>query len=399
MKINKALIENNKYIIQNYQRYPIEIVRGDGSYIWDSRGNKYLDFISGIAVNNLGHNNIKVNKAISSQLDKILHVSNLFVIKEQVNYARELQKRKMGYQTFFCNSGTEANEAAFKLSRRWGMLNGKKSTIVSFTGAFHGRTFGSLSATSPKKYRFGFYPLTPGFKSVEFNNIDQLKRLISKNKKIVAVIVEPIQGEAGVKFSESNFLKDIQKLCNDNNILFIVDEVQVGIGRTGKTFCHEHYNLSPDIITLAKALGGGLPCGAMMVHPRLSDSLSPGSHGTTMGGNPLSMAAGLASFKQISNKSFLSSVTRKGKIFLNELKKFEKNPKIKEVRGLGLILAIEFYSDKDAKDFSSLCLKNGLLVILTERFNIRILPPLNVKINEIKKSIDIFLNVLEQLDD
>ena len=152
-------------------------------------------------------------------------------------------------------------------------------------------------------------------------------------------------------------------------------------------------------LTLAKALGGGLPCGAMMVHPRLSDSLSPGSHGTTMGGNPLSMAAGLASFKQISNKSFLSSVTRKGKIFLNELKKFEKNPKIKEVRGLGLILAIEFYSDKDAKAFSSLCLKNGLLVILTERFNIRILPPLNVKINEIKKSIDIFLNVLEQLDD
>tara|TARA_Y100000748_G_scaffold49659_1_gene38214 strand:+ start:1442 stop:2641 length:1200 start_codon:yes stop_codon:yes gene_type:complete len=398
MKTNKALIENNKYIIQNYQRYPIEIIKGDGSFIWDSKGKKYLDFISGIAVNNLGHNNSKVNKAISSQLQKILHISNLFVIKEQVNYAKELYSKKLGYQTFFCNSGTEANEAAFKLSRRWGMLNGKRSTIVSFSGAFHGRTFGSLSATSPKKYRFGFYPLTPGFKSIEFNNLIELEKLLNKNKKIVAIIVEPIQGEAGVKFSDKGFLNKIQELCKKNNILFIVDEVQVGIGRTGKTFCHEHYNLSPDIITLAKALGGGLPCGAIMVHPRLSESLSPGSHGTTMGGNPLSMVAGLASFKQISKESFLRSVTKKGQFFLKELKKFEKNPKVKEVRGLGLILAIEFYSDKDAKVFSKLCLKEGLLIILTERFNIRILPPLNVKISEINKSIKIFTNVLEQLD-
>ncbi|NSW88806.1 acetylornithine/succinylornithine family transaminase [bacterium] len=399
MKQNNILAKNNKYLIENYQRYPIEMVRGNGSYVWDSKGKKYLDFISGIAVNNLGHNNQKVNKAINSQLNKMLHISNLFVIKEQVNYAKELSKTKKGYRTFFCNSGTEANEAAFKLARRWGVLNGGKKTIVSFSGAFHGRTFGSLSATSPKKYRYGFYPLTPGFKSIKFNDIDKLNKLVNKDKKIAAIIVEPIQGEAGVKFSDIGFLKAVQDICNNQNILFILDEVQVGIGRTGKVFCHEHFNLKPDIITLAKALGGGLPCGAMMVNPRFADSLSPGSHGTTMGGNPLSMVAGLSSFKQIANSKFLASVEKKGKLFLKQLKIFEKNSFIKEVRGLGLILAIEFHSDQAAKIFCSICLKKGLLVILTEKYNVRILPPLNVKINEIKEAIEIFTIALEQINE
>ena len=399
MKLDKILLENNKYLIQNYQRFPIEMIKGDGSYVWDSKGKKYLDFISGIAVNNLGHNNKKVNKAILSQLTKMLHISNLFVIKEQVNYAKELCKNKKGYKAFFCNSGTEANEAAFKLARRWGLLNGGKSTIVSFSGAFHGRTFGSLSATSPKKYRYGFYPLTPGFKSVTFNDIDKLEALVKKDKKIAAIIVEPIQGEAGVKFSNKGFLKKIEVICKTYNILFIVDEVQVGIGRTGKTFCHEHYNISPDIITLAKALGGGLPCGAMLVNPRFSDFLTPGSHGTTMGGNPLSMAAGKASFKQISKATFLSSVEKKGKFFLKKLKKIQNNQMIKEVRGLGLILAIEFNSDSQARKFCSYCLKMGLLVILTEKYNVRILPPLNVKIKEINEAMTIFLGALEQTYD
>ena len=182
-----------------------------------------------------------------------------------------------------------------------------------------------MSATSPKKYRYGFYPLTAGFKSVTFNDIDKLEALVKKDKKIAAIIVEPIQGEAGVKFSNKGFLKKIESICKTYNILFVVDEVQVGIGRTGKTFCHEHYNISPDIITLAKALGGGLPCGAMLVNPRFSDFLTPGSHGTTMGGNPLSMAAGKASFKQISKATFLSSVEKKGKFYLIKLKKIQNN--------------------------------------------------------------------------
>ena len=399
MKLDKILSENNKYLIQNYQRFPIEMVKGDGSYVWDSKGKKYLDFISGIAVNNLGHNNKKVNKAILSQVSKMLHISNLFVIKEQVNYAKELCKNKAGYKAFFCNSGTEANEAAFKLARRWGLLNGEKSKIVSFSGAFHGRTFGSLSATSPKKYRYGFYPLTPGFKSVPFNDVDKLEALVKKDKKIAAIIVEPIQGEAGVKFSSKNFLKKVESICRIYNILFIVDEVQVGIGRTGKTFCHEHYNISPDVITLAKALGGGLPCGAMLVHPKFSIFLTPGSHGTTMGGNPLSMAAGIASFKQISKRTFLESVEKKGNFFLRKLQKIENNSMIKEVRGLGLILAIEFNSDAVARKFCSYCLKKGLLVILTEKYNVRILPPLNVKIKEIDEAMKIFLDALEQIYD
>ena len=399
MKSNKILTNNNKYLIENYQRFPIEMVKGNGSYVFDSKGKKYLDFISGIAVNNLGHNNKKVNKAISLQLNKMLHISNLFVIKEQIDYAKELSKTKKGYRTFFCNSGTEANEAAFKLARRWGVLNGGKKTIVSFSGAFHGRTFGSLSATSPKKYRYGFYPLTSGFKCIDFNDIDKLKKLVKKDKKIAAIIVEPIQGEAGVKFCEPGFLNSIQEICKKENILFILDEVQVGIGRTGKIFCHQHYNLSPDVVTLAKALGGGLPCGAIMVNPRFADSLSPGSHGTTMGGNPMSMVAGLSSFRQISKTKFLDSVVKKGDLFLNLLKKIEKNSHIKEVRGLGLILAIEFYSDVAAKKFSNTCLKKGLLVILTEKYNVRILPPLNVKIKEIKEAVKIFMQALEQINE
>ena len=193
MKNKNIIFENNQFLIENYQRFPIQMVKGDGSYVWDSKGNKYLDFISGIAVNNLGHNNKKINNAITKQLKKILHVSNLFVIKEQVEYAKELSKTKKGYKTFFCNSGTEANEAAFKLARRWGVLNNGKKTIISFTGAFHGRTFGSLSATHPKKYRYGFYPLTSGFKNIEFNNINKLKQIVEKDKKIAAIIIEPIQ--------------------------------------------------------------------------------------------------------------------------------------------------------------------------------------------------------------
>jgi len=399
VKSSDILKENNKYLIQNYQRFPIQIVKGDGSYVWDSKGRKYLDFISGIAVNSLGHNNRKVNSAIVSQLDKMLHISNLFVIKEQVDFAKELSESKKGFKSFFCNSGTEANEAAFKLARRWGVLNGVRSTIVSFSGAFHGRTFGSLSATSPRKYKYGFYPLTPGFKNVEFNNIEKLSELVAKDKKIVAIIVEPIQGEAGVKFSSKKFLKKIEILCRKNNILFVLDEVQVGIGRTGRIFCHEHYNLKPDIITLAKALGGGLPCGAIMVNPRFADFLTPGSHGTTMGGNPLSMASGLASFKQISKPSFLLNVRDRGAFFLSELKKIAKSPKIKEARGLGLILAIEFNLQEDAKAFSSICLERGLLVLLTEKCNVRILPPLNVKVGEVKNALKIFKIALEEMND
>tara|TARA_B110000014_G_scaffold240037_1_gene207859 strand:- start:1162 stop:2355 length:1194 start_codon:yes stop_codon:yes gene_type:complete len=393
----KILKDNSKYIIGNYSRYPISIVNGDGSYVYDSESKKYLDFISGIAVNNLGHNNKKVNNAINKQLKNLVHISNLFVIPNQVNFAKEIVKNKPGHKVFFCNSGTEANEAAFKISRKWGIFNNKK-TIVSFTGGFHGRTFGSLTATWPKKYKEGFYPLVPGFKTAEFNDIESFEKIIKKDKKILAVIVEPIQGEAGVILGLKNYLKKLEKICKENNILLIFDEVQVGIGRTGKIYCHEHFDIKPDIFTLAKAIGGGLPVGAVVASPKVADFLTPGSHGTTMGGNPLAMAAGMASFKQINTKPFLSSVKDKGNYFLQELKKLSRNTNIKEVRGLGLILAIEFFSSESAKKFANLCLKKGLLILLTEKVNIRILPPLNVKKLEIDKAIKIFKNSLEDLN-
>ena len=396
--LNKNIEENNKFIIGNYSRYPISIIRGEGSYVYDSNNKKYLDFISGIAVNNLGHSNEGIKKAIIEQLDKIVHISNLFLIPSQIKLAKSLTSNLPRYKVFFCNSGTEANEAAFKLARKWGIFNNKK-TIISVTGGFHGRTFGSLSATTPKKYKEGFYPLVPGFKTAKFNDINSIKSIIKKDKKILAVIIEPIQGEAGVKISDKKYLQELFKICKKNKILLIADEVQVGIGRTGKLFGFENYDIKPDIITLAKALGGGIPCGAIIANPDISDFLTPGSHGTTMGGNPLAMASGLSMLNQIKKPSFLINVNKKGELFLDKLKKLSSSDLIKEVRGKGLILAIEFYEEKKAKLFANKCIKNGLLVLITEKYNVRILPPLNVKNNEIIESIKIMKFVLEQINE
>tara|TARA_A100001035_G_scaffold154229_2_gene121694 strand:+ start:100962 stop:102155 length:1194 start_codon:yes stop_codon:yes gene_type:complete len=396
--LNKNIEENNKFIIGNYSRYPISIIRGEGSYVYDSNNKKYLDFISGIAVNNLGHSNEGIKKAIIEQLDKIVHISNLFLIPSQIKLAKSLTSNLPRYKVFFCNSGTEANEAAFKLARKWGIFNNKK-TIISVTGGFHGRTFGSLSATTPKKYKEGFYPLVPGFKTAKFNDINSIKSIIKEDKKILAVIIEPIQGEAGVKISDKKYLQELFKICKKNKILLIADEVQVGIGRTGKLFGFENYDIKPDIITLAKALGGGIPCGAIIANPDISDFLTPGSHGTTMGGNPLAMASGLSMLNQIKKPSFLINVNKKGELFLDKLKKLSSSDLIKEVRGKGLILAIEFYEEKKAKLFANKCIKNGLLVLITEKYNVRILPPLNVKNNEIIESIKIMKFVLEQINE
>ena len=396
--LNKNIEENNKFIIGNYSRYPISIIRGEGSYVYDSNNKKYLDFISGIAVNNLGHSNKGIKKAIIEQLDKLVHISNLFLIPSQIKLAKSLTSNLPRHKVFFCNSGTEAYEAAFKLARKWGIFNNKR-TIISVTGGFHGRTFGSLSATTPKKYKEGFYPLVPGFKTAKFNDIKSIKSIIKEDKKILAVIIEPIQGEAGVKISDKKYLQELFKICKKNKILLIADEVQVGIGRTGKLFGFENYDIRPDIITLAKALGGGIPCGAIIANPDISDFLTPGSHGTTMGGNPLAMASGLSMLNQIKKPSFLINVRKKGELFLNELKKLSSSDLIKEVRGKGLILAIEFYEEKKAKLFTNKCIKNGLLVLITEKYNVRILPPLNVKNNEITESIKIMKLVLEQINE
>ena len=396
--LNKNIEENNKFIIGNYSRYPISIIRGEGSYVYDSNNKKYLDFISGIAVNNLGHSNKGIKKAIIEQLDKLVHISNLFLIPSQIKLAKSLTSNLPRYKVFFCNSGTEANEAAFKLARKWGIFNNKR-TIISVTGGFHGRTFGSLSATTPKKYKEGFYPLVPGFKTAKFNDINSIKSIIKEDKKILAVIIEPIQGEAGVKISDKKYLQELFKICKKNKILLIADEVQVGIGRTGKLFGFENYDIKPDIITLAKALGGGIPCGAIIANPDISDFLTPGSHGTTMGGNPLAMASGLSMLNQIKKPSFLINVNKKGELFLDKLKKLSSSDLIKEVRGKGLILAIEFYEEKKAKLFANKCINNGLLVLITEKYNVRILPPLNVKNNEIIESIKIMKLVLEQINE
>jgi len=296
-------------------------------------------------------------------------------------------------KVFFCNSGAEANEGAIKLARKWGADNGGKYKIVHARDSFHGRTMGALSATS-KIYQAGFKPLVPGFKSVPYGKIEALEKAL-EDEKVCAVILEPIQGENGVIIPPDNYLKLVRRLCTKKKVLLILDEIQVGIGRTGKLFAYEHYGLKPDIMTLSKALGGGIPCGAFLATNRVAKHLSPGMHGTTLGGNPLAMSAGKAVLETINEEGLLDGAMDSGEYFLEKLQtlKNKYGKVIKEVRGKGLILGIQFKNKETAKTVVEKCMDNGLLTILTIQKVMRILPPLNVK----KKEIDIAVKTIEKV--
>ncbi|NIP37789.1 MAG: aspartate aminotransferase family protein [Candidatus Dadabacteria bacterium] len=379
------------YGFKNYGRYPIALQKAKGCWVWDFEGNKYLDFTTGIAVNNLGHNHPKIKKAISSQLNKIIHSSNLFYTEEQARLAELLVKNSFADRVFFCNSGAEANEAAIKLARKWGKDNGGRYKIVSAKGGFHGRSYGSLSITGHKKYRDGFEPMVPGVKFVDYGNFEQLEKA-AKDKKVCAVILEPIQGENGVIIPPKGYLKKVRKLCTQNNILFILDEIQVGIGRTGSLFAYEQLGIKPDLMTLAKALGGGLACGALLAKNKHAKYLTPGSHGSTMGGNPLAMRVGCAVINTIIEDGLLDNVQSFGSYFVSSLKEIQsQNSKIiKDVRGQGFIIGIELANNILASEIVKRLYEKGLLTIITEQKNIRILPPLTAG----KKEIDFALKTI-----
>ncbi len=366
-------------------------MRGEGCWIWDADGKKYLDFTSGIAVTNLGHSHPAVINAIEEQAKSVIHVSNLFHIEPQVELAEILVKNSFAEKVFFCNSGAEANEGAIKLARRWGEANGGRYKIVSALGSFHGRTLGALSATGHKNYQKGFKPLLPGFKFVPYGNIKSLGRAL-KDEKICAVILEPMQGENGVIIPPDDYLARVRELCTQKNVLLILDEIQVGLGRTGRLFAYEHYRIEPDVMTLAKALGGGIPCGAVLARDEVAMYLTPGSHGSTLGGNPLAMHSGRAVLKTILDNGLLDNASRIGEYFLHKLTVLKKQygELIKEVRGKGLILGIEIRGKDKAKEVSGKCMEKGLLVILTQETVIRILPPLIVKQDEIDFAIEKF---------
>jgi len=377
-----------KYVMNTYKRLPKVFVKGEGSYVWDSEGNKYLDFVAGIAVNSLGHCPKVVSDALKEQADKLVHCSNLYWIEPQIKLAKVLVENSCCDKAFFCNSGTEANEAAIKLARKWG--NGRYE-IISMEQSFHGRTMGSLTATGQEKYRKAFIPLPEGFKYVPFNDLAALANAITE--KTCAVMLETIQGEGGVNVPSVEYLQGVEAICRKNNMLLIIDEVQTGLGRTGKAFGYQNFGLSPDIVTLAKALGGGVPIGAMLAKDEAAEAFVPGDHAATFGGNPLATAAGLAATSVLLNPEFLEAVVKKGQYFQEKLSRLQKEyPQIIKVKGMGLMIGCDVAVD--AQSIVEKCLENGVLINAIGGKVLRFVPPLTVSEEEIDQVIEVLAKVI-----
>ena len=380
-------------LAKNYKRRNLSFSKGKGSFLYSKRGIKFLDFVQGIAVNSLGHANPNLIKAINKQSKKLWHVSNSFIIPEGEELAKKLTNRTFADAVIFQNSGAEATEAAIKVARRYFYSIGKpkKNRILCIKNSFHGRTIAAINASGSKKMTEGFGPKVGGFDHFKFGNHKELKRKITS--KTAAIMIEPIMGEGGIKVIPSWCLKELRKICNQKKILLILDEVQCGIGRSGKFFSYEYANIKPDIVPIAKGIGGGFPIGAVLMTKKVSKAMVPGTHGSTFGGNPLAMSVGNAVMDEIFRKGFLSKVKSNSKYFISELNKIKnKFPNIiKEIRGIGLILGIQLHQDQTI--FIQSLMKNKLLTIRAAENVIRILPPLNVN----KKEINIALKIINKV--
>ncbi len=380
-------------ILNTYNRKKISFRRGKGSFLYATNGKKYLDFVQGIAVNCLGHSNDYLNKAIQTQSKKLWHVSNVFTIPEQEKLASRLKQKTFADYVSFQNSGAEATEAAIKFARRYFYSKGKKNKnrILCIKNSFHGRTLATIFASGNKKMTEGFGPKVGGFDHFRFGDHKQLEKLINKNT--AAIMVETILGEGGIKVIPDYCLKGLRKLCNRKKILLILDEVQCGIGRSGKFLAFEHAKIKPDIVPIAKGIGGGFPLGAVLVNKKVASGMKPGTHGSTFGGNPLAMSAGNAVLDIMFKKSFLKDVKKKGNFFLDELQKVQNQfPKvIKSVRGKGLLIGLELH--KKQSDFINKLIDNNLLSVRAAENVVRLLPPLNVKRSEISLALKIIKNV------
>lgn len=390
----KELIElADKYLVQNYKRQPIALVKGRKSSVWDTDGKKYLDFVSGLAVTNLGHNFTAVNKAIQKQMAQLTHVSNLYYTAPQALLAKELVSKMYKGRFFFCNSGAEANEAALKLARRHSIEKfGKNRTeIIAFEGSFHGRTMGALSLTGQKKFREGFGDMLSGVKHVPFGDLAAVEKAITK--KTCAVIIEPVQGEIGVRVPKVTFVQKLAKLCSSKDVLLIFDEVQTGFGRTGRLFAYEHFRVKPDIITMAKSIANGFPMGAMFAKEDVAKSFTPGTHASTFGGSPPACAGALAVLEVVSDPDFLSNVRETGRYMMIKLAGMKKSaPVIKEVRGLGLMVGVELGAP--CASIVEECARKGLLVNCAQEKVLRLLPPLNVARAEVDRALNILGKIL-----
>jgi predicted acetylornithine/succinylornithine family transaminase len=383
----------DKHFMRTYKRANLVVKKAKNQFIWDDQDRKYLDFFAGISVCNLGHCNDKVLKAVKLQLDNFAHVSNLYYAPVQIKLGEELVKRAFPKaRVFLANSGAEANECAIKLARKWGYLNpsklGNRYEIICFNNSFHGRTMATMAATGQKKFHNYLKPLQEKFVFAEFNNIDSIKKLI--NNRTVAVMIEPVQGEGGIIPAEKKFLKDLRILCDKNNLLLIFDEIQCGIGRTGKFYAFESFGVKPDIVTMAKSLANGLPLGAVVAAKKCADAFTYGDHGSTFGGNPVSCAAALAVSKMMTTKFLYNS--SKISDYLRKKLEILKNKYsiIKEVKGVGLILGIDLTIN--GKDIVNYCLEKRLIINCTHDTVLRLLPPLIIT----KKDVDCAMKILEE---
>ncbi len=382
----------DKYMFKTYGRFPITLVRGKGCRVWDEAGKEYIDFVGGIAVCSLGHSSPLVTNALKEQSEALVHVSNLYYTRPQTDLAQLLVENSFADRVFFCNSGAEANEAAIKLARRYAneKSGSKKNTIVSMENSFHGRTMATLSATGQSKIQIGFDPLLEGFRFAPFNDIKGLEAVLDDS--VCAVIVEPIQGEGGVVCPDPDYLKGVRQLCDERDVLLIFDEVQVGLGRTGKLFAHEHFGITPDIMTLAKALGNGLPIGAMLAVEELSQAFGPGSHATTFGGTPLVTAVSTAVVKSLLEDGWLDNCRDMGHYLKKRLEGLaNKYSFVKEVRGFGLILGMEL--DRPCAPIVDACMSEGFLINCAHDTVLRFLPPLIVG----KEEIDLLIDTLDRI--
>lgn len=390
---NNYTVLKTPSLMSTYNRFPVTIVKGKGSYVWDQQGNKYLDFTSGIATCNLGHVPDLVKEKVEEQLKTLWHCSNLYHIPAQEKLAALLTENSVGDQVFFCNSGAEANEAAIKLARRYAQKV-KGSTayeVVTFKQSFHGRTLATLSATGQEKIQHGFQPLVPGFRSLPFNDITALEKLVSENT--CAVLLELVQGEGGVIPADLQWVQKLEMICKKKGILLMIDEIQTGIGRTGTLFAYEQYGIEPDVISVAKGLGSGFPIGAIIANKKAAQGFEPGCHGSTFGGNPLATTAGLATLNEIISSNVLNNTVKMGELLTEKLAELKKEfPQIKEIRGKGLLIGIVV--DGNAAEIVKKAIEHQILLVTAGSEVVRVLPPLTVTQEEIAEFIKIMRKCL-----
>ncbi len=385
---------DSKYHFQIYGRLPLLLQKGKGSHVWDSDGNKYIDMLGGIAVNSLGHCHPNVVNAIKNQAEQLIHCTNIYYIEPQAKLEKLLLDNCDMDRALFVNSGTEAVESAIKLARKWATKQGKGGGIITMDGSFHGRSLACVTATGQKKYSVGFDPLPAGFKTVPFNDLQAIEDAIDDS--ICAVMIEPVQGEGGIIPADETYLKELRKLCDKHNILLIFDEIQCGMSRTGYLFAYQGYDVIPDMITIAKALGGGFPIGALLAKEEIANAFEKGDHGTTFGGNPLATAAAYASVSTLIDEDLAQKARQTGSYLMNRLnEECKKTSHITEIRGKGLMVGIVL--DQKGKEIVPEMMKHGVLANCTAENVIRFVPPLTISEKDLDTAVTVLMDAIEEV--